>query len=94
MVAIGAEIFLNINMASASKTEMMVLANVHSKYSTSSAKGISRIYYVDVTSPTDSKSIVSLAIDHATWDRKGKGDLIKLRFYHGGFGQNYWRYER
>jgi hypothetical protein len=93
MVAIGADMFLNINMASASKTERMVLANVHSKYSTSSAKGISRIYYVDVTSPTDSNSIVSLAIDHATWDRKSKGDAIKLRLYRGGLGQDYWQYE-
>ena len=93
MVAIGAEMFLNINMASASKTERMLLANVHSKYSTSGAKGISRIYYVDVTSPTDSNSTVSLAIDYATWDRKGKGDAIKLRLFRGGLGQDYWQYE-
>jgi hypothetical protein len=93
MVAIGAEMFLTINMASASRTERMVLANVHSKYSTSSAKGISRIYYVDVTSPTDSNSTVSLAIDYQSWNRKREGDAIKLRLFRGGLGQDYWQYE-
>ncbi len=93
MVAIGSEIFLNINMASASRTERMVLGYIHSKYSTSSAKGISRNYYVQVTSPTDSNSIVSVTIDHASWDRKREGDVIRLRFFRGGLGQDYWQYE-
>jgi len=93
MVAIGSESFLNINMASASRTERMVLANFQSKYSTSSAKGISRIYYVDVTSPTNSNSTVSLAIDYQSWDRIRNGERIKLRFYRGGLGQDYWQYE-
>jgi len=93
MFAIGADMFLNINMASASRTERMVLGYIHSKYSVSGAKGISRNYYVDVTSPTNSNSIVSLSIDRATWDRTGKGDVIKLRFFRGGLGQDYWQYE-
>ena len=93
MIAIGSEIFLTINMASASRTERMVLGYIHSKYSASSAKGISRNYYVQVTSPMDSNSIVSVTIDHATWDRIGKGDAIKLRFFRGGLGQDYWQYE-
>jgi hypothetical protein len=93
MVAIGADMFLNINMASASRTERMVLGYIHSKYSTSSPKGTSRCYYVDVTSPTDSNSIVSLAIDRARWDRVRNGDVIKLRFFRGGLGQDYWQYE-
>ena len=93
MVAIGADMFLNINMASASRTDRMVLGYIHSKYSTSSAKGISRNYYVEVTSPTDSNSIVLVTIDHASWDRKREADAIKLRLYRGGLGQDYWQYE-
>jgi len=93
MFAIGADMFLNINMASASRAERMVLANIHSKYSTTSSKGNTHIYYVHVTSPTDSNSIVSLAIDRASWDRVRNGDVIKLRLYRGGLGQDYWQYE-
>jgi hypothetical protein len=91
MVAIGADMFLNLNMASASRTERMVLGHIHSKYSTSGAKGTSRYYYVHVTSPTDSNSSVSLAIDRASWDRVRNGDVIKLRFFRGGLGQDYWQ---
>ena len=94
MFAIGAGMFLNINMASASRTERMVLANIHSKDFSTSSKGSTHNYYVYVTSPTDSNSIISLAIDYQSWSRIGKGDLIKLRFYHGGLGQDYWQYER
>jgi hypothetical protein len=94
MFAIGADMFLNINMASASRTERMVLANIHSKDFSTSSKGNTHKYYVYATSPTDSNSIVSVAIDYQSWNRIGKGDLIKLRFYHGGLGQDYWQYER
>jgi len=93
MIAIGAYLFLNLNMASASRTERMVLSHIHSKYSATGAKGISRSYYVQVASPTDSTSIVSVTIDHASWDRKREGDAIKLRLYRGGLGKDYWQYE-
>jgi hypothetical protein len=93
MVVIGAEMFLTINMASASRTERMVLANIHSKDFSTSAKGNTHIYYVHVTSPTDSNSIVSLAIDYQSWNRVRNGDVIMLRLYRGGLGQDYWQYE-
>jgi hypothetical protein len=94
LVAIGADLFLNLNMASASRTERMALGYINSKYSAKSPKGIRLNYFIYVTSPADSNSIVSLAIDHATWDRIGKGDAIKFRLFRGGLGQDYWQYER
>ena len=93
LFVIGAHMFLNINMASASRTERMVLGYINSKYTTTSKNG-SHSYRVYVTSPMDSSSIVSLPIDHATWDRIRKGDAIKLRLFRGGLGQDYWQYER
>jgi len=94
MLTIGSEISLNLNMAAASKTERLVFANIQSKYSTTGPKGIAHYYYVEVTSPTNSNGFASLPIDRASWDRVGKGSVIKLRFFRGGLGQHYWQYER
>ena len=93
LLFIGADMFLNINMANASRTERMVLGYINSKYTTTSKNG-NHSYHVYVTSPTDTNSIVSMPIDRLTWDRIGKGDAIKLRLFRGGLGQDYWQYER
>ena len=93
LFVIGADMFLNVNIASASRTERMVFGYINSKYVTTSKNG-NHSYHVYVTSPTDSNRIVSLSIDRLTWDRISKGDAIRLRHFRGGLGQDYWQYER
>jgi hypothetical protein len=93
LIAIAAEIFLSLNLLSAQKTDEMVLRYIQSKYSTTSARSISHHYHVNVTSPTDPIDIVSLTIDHSSWERIREGDAVKFRLFRGGLQQDYWRYE-